>query len=128
MEDHGELDQKFTVEYFGINQEQVNKDEWEFWGGEKRGFFGPMVSMDQLRAEESPDIQHAQGSLGYDRIMTLFDTPEFHTHQPAPKAGIQTWVGRKFQQTLAKLEQSVDAIYISLSIEALEVIFFSLKF
>jgi hypothetical protein len=119
LEDHGELDQKFTVEYFGINQEQVNKDEWEFWGGEKRGFFGPMVSMDQLRAEESPDIHHTQGSLGYDRIMT---------HQPAPKAGLQTWVGRKFQQTLAKLEQSVDAIYISLSIEALEVIFFSLKF
>ena len=34
----------------------------------------------------------------------------------------QTWVARKFQKLLQKMENSFDEIYISLSIESLQVI------
>ena len=56
------------VEYFGVNKEQVNKDEWDFWAGKKNGFFGSMLTMDQLRAEEFSEAQEIPGSLGYVNI------------------------------------------------------------
>lgn len=119
--------QNFVVEYFGVNEDQVNKDEWEF-AKQNSDIIKNVQTIRQIRKaeDENPgsldrDSQNKQlkRSFGYDCQAEPSDSNGMDTEGSFP----QTSVGKQFKKLLQNFEGTVDEIYVLQSIEALEVFF-----
>lgn len=112
---------KLDVVYFGVNDEQVIKEEWDFYNKGNHNITDIHTIKDIRNQQEKANQSTNNVGLTKTDIQKLFSGEasipidfESMLHSPS------SFVARKFQEVVTKMEKTVDKVFVVFSVEVLD--------